>query len=102
MGSAPLTFNFTNAVAFFVWGATGSGRNNLQVTVTPPSSEGPPRTRILSDHIDGFDLDSLHYMETGLNRNSTYQVEWTNPVLTNVNENALDIRYVLLVDAVPA
>jgi hypothetical protein len=104
----PARFNFTNASAFLVWGATRHNRKNFQVTVIPPTSEGLPRTRVLSDWIEvwdnangDFELDSLHYIETGLNRNSTYQVEWVNPELSDGSQNLVDIRYVEFVDAPP-
>lgn len=101
-GGDTLTFSLTNASAFVLSGVTKENRYSLEVTITPPQDEGPPRTHFLTDMVPVNDLhyDAMHYFEAGLNRSSMYTVTLTNPAL-NVTGNVLDLRYVRIIDAPP-
>ena len=95
-----ITFTLTNATAFALHGATDEHRRGVQVTVTPPAIEGPPRGRLLND---GAPLNNtiipevIHYLESGLNRTSQYDIEVLNPFADNI----IDLRYLQILDAVP-
>jgi hypothetical protein len=94
-----ITFALTNATAFALHGATKANRKGMQVTVTPPATEGPPRVRMLNDSIpeELFVLEVVHYFESGLNHDSQYQVEILNPFM----DNTIDLRYLQIFNAVP-
>jgi hypothetical protein len=96
-----ITFNLTNATAFVLHGSTNNYRvGGIQVTVTPPETEGPPRVRIVNDSIPlygSIEPEVMHYFESGLNRDSQYEVEIRNPSAGNV----VDLTYLQILDAVP-
>jgi hypothetical protein len=94
-----IAFTLTNAAAFALHGGTNHFRKGLQVTVTPPADEGPPRIRTLNDSIpDSLVVNEvIHYFESGLNRSSRYEVELLNPF----TDSNVDLRYLQILDAVP-
>jgi hypothetical protein len=94
-----ITFTLTNATAFTLHGGTNKARRGFQITVKPPANEGPSRVRLMNDSIpDNLVVnDVIHYFESGLNRNSRYEVEILNPIL----DSAVDLRYLEIFDAPP-
>jgi hypothetical protein len=97
----PLIFSFTNVTAFFIWGQAEGSRHSFEITIIPSSDE-EPRTRILSDQVpdDFADRNTLHYVKGGLNRDTTYTVQFGNPFIGG-DDNTVDFRYITFVDAVP-
>jgi hypothetical protein len=92
-----LRFNFTNTAAFFIWGASDRDRHNFEITLTQLSDQESSRTRLLSNELGTFDRTVLLWMESGLDRDVTYQMELKNPL---DNKNIVDFRYIQFIDAI--
>jgi hypothetical protein len=94
---ASISFSLTSASAFYVLGSVNYNHGSFVVTVTPPSDLGAPKVGQYNSSSRWIGLGSLLYLESGMDRSKTYQVQLTN----NSPDQWLDVSQVVVFDTPP-